>query len=540
MEFRIGIFLASHTVAKMIKDMIIGLGVVNIYESLDDFYEQYRDDNLIILDRTYEDTTAFEIIKNLEFIPHSILLTSSEYKKDDSSPFSFVLKKPFKKEELLEAISFVLKMHTKEVFKNKDVLVVDDSSVSRSIIKKYVKLYSFNPIEATNGIEALKILKQRIENPPVLIITDQEMPQMDGLTLADEIRKLNLFNDVPVIMISGASDDFSLREEAFKNGISDFISKPLNEKILKNIFSKYLEKQDTSLDNCKILLIDDSYTQRKAITSMLKNRNINVFSIENMETGLFVLNANDFDLLLIDFHLDDNFTAIEFLKKANDVDIPVIVYSSFKNNFLKENLDKLFEVGVNDYILMPFQIDEIIFKVKIWKNQNDLINEYRNKLKISDLDYLTGIMLRQSFFEKSDEYFSLARRNNIPLSLLYLDLDYFKKINDKFGHKTGDYVLKEFVKIVKSLIRKEDVFGRLGGEEFALLLPYTKLKGAIDVAEKIRNKVKEHNFKNNIKITVSIGIAEYNQTIKTFDELLNIADKKLYKAKESGRDRVVY
>ena len=123
-----------------------------------------------------------------------------------------------------------------------------------------------------------------------------------------------------------------------------------------------------------------------------------------------------------------------------------------------------------------------------------------------------------------------------------IDIDHFKKINDNYGHRIGDIVLREFAQLVRRHTRKSDLFARYGGEEFILLLPQTSVKGARTEAERLRQIIKKHQFKpirRDSGVTVSLGIAcTPDRKIKNYDDLINVADNALFRAKEKGRDRI--
>ncbi|MEW6068157.1 MAG: diguanylate cyclase [Nitrospirota bacterium] len=162
--------------------------------------------------------------------------------------------------------------------------------------------------------------------------------------------------------------------------------------------------------------------------------------------------------------------------------------------------------------------------------------------KLALMDYLTGIYNIRYFYHRLEEEFSRAMRYNTPLSCIILDLDHFKKINDIYGHRVGDIVLREFAQLVRGCLRKSDIFARYGGEEFIILLPHAILEGAIDKAEQIRKTVREYQFMGldeGYKVTISIGISFISdEGIKTYDDLINCADNALYIAKNKGRDQV--
>ncbi|MBI4691642.1 MAG: sensor domain-containing diguanylate cyclase [Nitrospirae bacterium] len=163
--------------------------------------------------------------------------------------------------------------------------------------------------------------------------------------------------------------------------------------------------------------------------------------------------------------------------------------------------------------------------------------------KFAITDYLTGIYNIRYFYYRLEEEFSRSQRYQIPLSCIMFDIDYFKKINDTYGHRVGDMVLREFAQRVTKYTRKSDVFARYGGEEFIMLLPHTSGEGAVAEAERLRKAIREYRFKS-LKdkkgVTVSIGTVSYpDRKIKTQDDLITFADNALFTAKNKGRDQIV-
>jgi len=157
-------------------------------------------------------------------------------------------------------------------------------------------------------------------------------------------------------------------------------------------------------------------------------------------------------------------------------------------------------------------------------------------------DYLTGAYNRRHFVKVCKDEFDRSRRYNLDLSIIMLDIDWFKSVNDKYGHLVGDEVLKEVSKICNKLKRNEDIFFRIGGEEFAIMLPHTN----IDEAKELANRIKEYqnnnnvkgNFDGEIKITFSIGISSLSSEDKTYEEIFSRADDAVYEAKETGRNKI--
>lgn len=175
-----------------------------------------------------------------------------------------------------------------------------------------------------------------------------------------------------------------------------------------------------------------------------------------------------------------------------------------------------------------------IYRIDYLQRINFLINNRLKKISITDS--LTGIYNRYKFDLEMERQINLAKRYGSGFSLIMFDIDDFKEINDQFGHKAGDIVLAEIARIVKKEIRKIDVFARIGGEEFVIILPRTVQKDARILAERLRRKVANYNFLEDLKITCSFGAAEYKGDNK--DSLMMKVDKFLYMAKNEGKNCV--
>jgi diguanylate cyclase (GGDEF)-like protein len=162
--------------------------------------------------------------------------------------------------------------------------------------------------------------------------------------------------------------------------------------------------------------------------------------------------------------------------------------------------------------------------------------------KLADTDPLTGILNRRRFFELAEEEFSRAEKTSVFLSIIMLDVDDFKQYNDRHGHKAGDAALVFVAETCKKTLRSDDIFGRMGGEEFAAALPNSRLDDALEVAERLRKAVQDSDFAKTLAdvppLTVSVGVAEFDAACKTLDLLLDRADRAMYRSKHSGRNQV--
>ncbi|MCD5401755.1 sensor domain-containing diguanylate cyclase, partial [candidate division NPL-UPA2 bacterium] len=166
---------------------------------------------------------------------------------------------------------------------------------------------------------------------------------------------------------------------------------------------------------------------------------------------------------------------------------------------------------------------------------------YQEAQELSIIDGLTGAFLRRHFRERLEEELQRSRQHRLPLSFLMADIDHFKEYNDKYGHLVGDAVLKDIAHLLEEGVREIDLVGRYGGEEFSLLLAETSKESALQVAERLRLSVEEHQFKAYDEVgkaTISIGLATFPEDAQEAESLIDKADRALYKAKQSGRNRV--
>ncbi|MCA1031553.1 diguanylate cyclase [Bacillus timonensis] len=170
---------------------------------------------------------------------------------------------------------------------------------------------------------------------------------------------------------------------------------------------------------------------------------------------------------------------------------------------------------------------------------NYMFYDYKNQ---ASTDYLTGLHNTRQFDESINTLLPKANKEQLPLVLFYIDIDYFKKVNDTYGHQTGDFVLKEVGNIINDMTRSQDLVFRNGGEEFSVLVSDTSVDQIYEIAERIRTKIESHSFvvsnQSPISVTVSIGIASNNSYSETTLELIEKADDALYKAKRTGRNRI--
>jgi diguanylate cyclase (GGDEF)-like protein len=224
-------------------------------------------------------------------------------------------------------------------------------------------------------------------------------------------------------------------------------------------------------------------------------------------------------------------------------EIPVVMLTSVED---VEKKIKGLEQGASDYLTKPFNDGELLARVKVQlkiKHLQDELKEKNSRLReLSGTDELTKLANRRRFMEQFASEFSRAQRYKKELCFVILDVDFFKRVNDSFGHLAGDAALVQIGEIMFRNMRQCDLIARYGGEEFTLLLPETGLKGGIAHAERIRKDIENTGFaigNEIVQITVSGGCAAIPETkAKSVDELVRKADEALYHAKNSGRNKI--
>lgn len=298
----------------------------------------------------------------------------------------------------------------------------------------------------------------------------------------------------------------------------------------------------------KILVIDDSRLISHVAKTILTKQGHEVILAQDGLSGLQAAKSEYPDLILLDLIMPvmDGYQVCQELKKEEKTkEIPIIMLTS-----KAEPADKVrgLELGALDYVVKPFDEGELLARVDIQlrlKQLYEALQEKNQQLeKLANRDGLTGLYNHRYFHEQLYKDFLRAKRYHESLSCILLDIDYFKKFNDTYGHQTGDIVLSKLGQVIRDTIRDSDFAARYGGEEFAIILHYTERPAALHVAERLRQIVEHYDIrdKNNVlRVTISLGIATFpHEQISSPKQIVECADKALYKAKENGRNRVEY
>ncbi|WP_150275860.1 diguanylate cyclase [Paenibacillus tepidiphilus] len=284
----------------------------------------------------------------------------------------------------------------------------------------------------------------------------------------------------------------------------------------------------------EVLIIEDDVELVAFLRESLEKENYYVSIALSAERGLKLFYENKPDMLLLDIMLPDK-SGIDVLQqiveKSKKEHIPILIISGEHSKELQMHA---YSLGVMDYMRKPVDIELLLVLIR---NRFELKREWQEAIVI---DELTGAFNRKYFNQTLKRLFSDFQRTGRRFTLALFDLDFFKQINDTYGHLVGDEVLQRFAETVKQSIRVEDTFCRYGGEEFALFMPHTDAHAAVQVIERIQGRFAESGFraKNEaFAVTFSCGLAEVNESLPDADKLIEEADQALYVSKNRGRNR---
>lgn len=290
-------------------------------------------------------------------------------------------------------------------------------------------------------------------------------------------------------------------------------------------------------DKKTILIVDDTETNIDILLELLGDE-YDVLVALSGQNALEIVEDDHVDLILLDIMMPemDGYEVCNILKsKLNTKDIP-IVFITAKTD--EDSIEKAYDVGGIDYVTKPFKPRELLARVKTQIELKAVIDHLEY---LASYDEMTGIYNRRKFFSLANEKFKNKQND---FYAVMIDIDNFKNINDNYGHSTGDKVIKLVTQTISNKIAQNVVFGRIGGEEFALVCSSVTKETVVSTIESIREDVSQLKIITDdgsaIKVTISEGISKCSAISNTLDAVLKEADIALYDAKGSGRNRVIF
>jgi two-component system, cell cycle response regulator len=448
------------------------------------------------------------------------------------------------------------------------VLVVDDILANVRLLEAKLTAEYFEVHTAMNGVDALESV-QRVK--PDIVLLDVMMPGMDGIEVCRRIKGNPQTHHIPVVMVT-ALDQPDDRVRGLEAGADDFLTKPVSDLALfcrvKSLVRlkmltdelrsraaagesmglvKVVEQDVLGQEPGKILLIDNRNNLLARIKGTIGKRH-EIKSIDDPQLALFEATENGYELIIVNLDFD-NFDGLRLCSQLRSLErtrqVPILIIVDPDDH---ERLLRALDMGVNDYLLRPVDKQELMARVntqiKRWRYTEQLRSNVKQSIEMAVTDALTGLYNRR-FMEKQLSALTLnAANRGKPLSLLVVDVDYFKSINDNHGHDVGDRVLQELAARLREGLRNLDLPCRTGGEEFIVVLPDTDKTVALRVGERVRKLIGAKPFNAGAKsgpltITVSIGVASFEGAEDSMESLLKRGDEALYQAKREGRNRVI-
>ncbi|KCZ94030.1 PleD family two-component system response regulator [Hyphomonas johnsonii] len=446
------------------------------------------------------------------------------------------------------------------------VLVVDDIEANRRLLQAKLEAQYFTVLQAENGQHALDVAEQEL---PEIILLDVMMPGMDGYEVCRRLKANRLTAHIPVVMVTALSDSED-RVRGLEVGAEDFLTKPVDDFALMSRMGALMrynavaselrqrqasglkagamdETQDEELHRpARVFIIDDNPRTSARMATMLRNDGhtattlLEAGDMSNLATMgvdimILSISAKAFDPLRLCAHF-------KMTEATRAVSIILVCDPSDR-----ARAGKGLDIGASDVIFSPVDRQELLARVRTQTRRSRYIELLRHRvdrgLELSVIDQLTGLYNRRYMMSQMQQLMQRAVMGGKPVSIVMCDIDYFKSVNDTYGHDAGDEVLQEVAGRLRENVRPMDVVCRPGGEEFMVIMPDTPGDLACAAAERIRRAVASQPFmvsggKREITITLSAGVATIRGPDDTIADITKRADTALYQAKMGGRNRV--
>lgn len=401
-----------------------------------------------------------------------------------------------------------------------NILLVDDSKFIQVLVKD-VLLKKLN-VEISSSYtlkETKKLLKKMHFDVAIVDINLPDAPNGEAIDLTIEY-------DIPVIVLTAGMNKTS-KKIITKKDIVEYITKsdPETIKYVSMVVERVLKNKQTY-----VMVVDDSKTSRMLMRAHLEKLNINVVEASNGQEALDKIEKCKRSLSLI---ITDNEMEImnglelttKLREKYSKDQLGIIAVSGAS----KSLATKFLRHGANDFIHKPFTFEEFSSRINL---NLELLDLFKKIKESANKDFLTGLYNRRYFFENSPAKLAKAKRNDENLAIAMLDIDHFKKINDRYGHDVGDMALKEMVFILQKVLTTSSIVARFGGEEFCVLLEDIELKELQNLMENLRFEFEKNIIKvKDVEFSYTVSIGVYYGLLDSIEDMIKIADECLYEVK---------
>ncbi|MFM1960606.1 MAG: hypothetical protein RL588_2123 [Pseudomonadota bacterium] len=444
------------------------------------------------------------------------------------------------------------------------ILLVDDVEASRQILEAKLTAEYYHVVSAEDGASALDLAARE---PPDIILLDVLMPGMDGLQVCRALKADPELRHIPVVLLT-ALDSREARLEGLEAGADEFLSKPIDDVMLfarlrslarlKVMIDELREREETSrrmgmapmpgarlgASGGRVLVVDDDPERARRMAEDLAVEHRPV--IETEPEKALMSARGPIDLAVINI-ASRSFDALRLVARLRSGDhsrqAPILAAVDFE---ARDRVLKALDLGVNDLIASPVDALELRVRSRALirrKRYSDYLRDtVAQSMELAVTDQLTGLNNRRYMMGQLDALLERSSAGGDPVSLLMLDIDHFKRVNDTWGHTLGDEVLREVAVRLASSVRAVDIPCRYGGEEFVVVMPATRLTDAARIAERIRTAISVEPFAvgdREIPVSVSLGVSASDGVDDRPESLIRRADEALYEAKAAGRNQVV-
>jgi len=410
------------------------------------------------------------------------------------------------------------------------ILIVEDNKTLAKLISTKIEASLKFQVDVAYTLKEAKLFLKTYKY--FITLLDINLPDAPN----GEVVDYTLSKGNHVIILS-AMIDKEFRQKILEKNIIDYVNKGgIND---VNYIIHTIQRLQKNQKHT-VLVVDDSIVFRKQMHRLLENMFFKVISVAHGEEAINIIKSNDtIDLVLTDYHMpvmNGLELTYEIRKDYTKNELAILAVSVNHDN----EVNALFlKTGANDFITKPFSKEEFSCRIN---NTIEALENIQIITNQANRDYLTGLYNRRYFFSAMNEYQHKIQKNPQNYALAMIDIDHFKKINDTYGHDTGDSVIIELSELLRTSTSHEDLVARFGGEEFCVVLKNINRDSALQIFQRIHSKVE--NFRlplengENVKFTISIGAVMHSDD--SLDETINLADMLLYKAKNSGRNQVIF
>ncbi len=423
-----------------------------------------------------------------------------------------------------------------------NILIIEPSRIFQLMLESIFSAYATNIFISSSGTEATNIYQSVTID---LICMSFYLSDMDGIEFVAGVRKLQFGETLPILMITSKKSQ-ETTVKSLNVGVTEIFRKNNLDELKKylKLFAEHARQQAQTEGN--ILLIDSDQKQASEIRSFFEDTRLNFIHFTSAEEAELIARSAEFDLVITNVVLGGTMSGLAFIREIREINdtmhrVPILAISAISN--VSQKIE-LFRAGANDYIQKPIVLEELRVRMKnllLSKKLFDLVESQKEQLEMLAIhDQLTGLYNRHYLIDIAERNVSESWRYKYPLSILVVDLDHFKKVNDTHGHLIGDVVLKAIAALLLEMFRKSDTVVRFGGEEFVILLPHCNGEQATARAESLRLQISAL-CPHSIPITASIGGSQTSPTSQIgFEELFAAADKAVYAAKANGRNCIIF